>query len=444
MKRLLPLLFLVACDPFGVPVDDTGDRDTNTDDTGTVDPNDPCGGVTYEGYCDGDVAVWCEEEAIQRYDCGNDGYGCGFTEDYGYWCVPDGGSTTNPGETNVDGMLTTTTYSATSSGSGTLAVPVTIGGSDESFLVTVSGANTGFFLWYLEAPNGSTILSSESSSDTSVTGSFYFQYGDQQFNWPSRPEDGPLTPGEYTVYFATTNSNGNYAARDVDVTVQVKADSSWSSGQVKVAIIYADNLANNATVVNGIESGVDRWREIWTPAGLQLFVTYLSASSVDADLASPGSGSSTYASLSNSTGDKKDADVVMVIGDDVGNGIAGIAGGIPGTIVSTTRAATVISWLGHTGQDGQFSSVEIDILGETMAHEVGHYMGLFHVVEFGYTDFDPLSDTSNSCSSQSSCRSALGGNLMYPEPVCTQSGCVDQGTMSTQQRGVKHRYTGTL
>jgi len=54
-----------------------------------------CGRVTYEGFCDGSVAVYCDWEVTEvvRYDCAADGLGCAFVDDEtGYWCVaPAGG-----------------------------------------------------------------------------------------------------------------------------------------------------------------------------------------------------------------------------------------------------------------------------------------------------------------------------------------------------------------
>ncbi len=55
-----------------------------------------CGGVTYEGYCDGNVAIYCNWEITEvvSYDCGDDGMTCGYVDDEtGYYCVgtPGGG-----------------------------------------------------------------------------------------------------------------------------------------------------------------------------------------------------------------------------------------------------------------------------------------------------------------------------------------------------------------
>jgi len=53
---------------------------------------DPCMGITFEGCCDGEVAVWCENGALQEYDCDLAGEPlCGWVVDLGYYCESDGG-----------------------------------------------------------------------------------------------------------------------------------------------------------------------------------------------------------------------------------------------------------------------------------------------------------------------------------------------------------------
>jgi plastocyanin len=53
---------------------------------------DPCQGVTFEGCCDGEVAVWCEDGELSEYDCDQAGEpSCGWVPDLGYYCDSDGG-----------------------------------------------------------------------------------------------------------------------------------------------------------------------------------------------------------------------------------------------------------------------------------------------------------------------------------------------------------------
>jgi hypothetical protein len=51
-------------------------------------PNSPpsgCGSVTYEGECQGEVVVWCEDGELYAYDCGEGGMTCGFVDSMGLY-----------------------------------------------------------------------------------------------------------------------------------------------------------------------------------------------------------------------------------------------------------------------------------------------------------------------------------------------------------------------
>ena len=85
------------------------------------------------------------------------------------------------------------------------------------------------------------------------------------------------------------------------------------------------------------------------------------------------------------------------------------------------------------------------MFGETLAHEIGHYSGLFHPVECDYDctlEWDALADTPE-CMGWRDCEAELGTNLMFPYPVCDFYGCTPAGDLSAAQVGVWQRYTGT-
>ena len=93
------------------------------------------------------------------------------------------------------------------------------------------------------------------------------------------------------------------------------------------------------------------------------------------------------------------------------------------------------------GPDALFSDEEVRILGETMAHEVGHLLGLFHPVEIDLDAWDALADTPR-CERTSRCETQLGDNVMFPYPVCNWGGCQSQGNMTTDQVHVVRNYVG--
>ena len=79
--------------------------------------------------------------------------------------------------------------------------------------------------------------------------------------------------------------------------------------------------------------------------------------------------------------------VQEIVGGDEGFIILGIAGGIPGppAIQGTVHSGVALTMMGFRDQPV--------VLGQTMAHEGGHYLGLFHTSESGGTSHDPLPDT---------------------------------------------------
>ncbi|MDH5637958.1 MAG: hypothetical protein OEZ04_05665 [Nitrospinota bacterium] len=72
-------------------------------------------------------------------------------------------------------------------------------------------------------------------------------------------------------------------------------------------------------------------------------------------------------------------------------GILGIAGGIPGPVEKGTAFSGIL--LNTFGGLSQMSSSELELQGFTMAHEVDHYLGLYHTTERDGMEFDFLDDT---------------------------------------------------
>lgn len=81
--------------------------------------------------------------------------------------------------------------------------------------------------------------------------------------------------------------------------------------------------------------------------------------------------------------------LVRSIGGDYG--ILGYSGGIPGPArKGTSQSGLILNTFGniYSMPDGDLS-----LQGETLIHEAGHYLGLWHTTERKGMDFDPLSDT---------------------------------------------------
>lgn len=127
-----------------------------------------------------------------------------------------------------------------------------------------------------------------------------------------------------------------------------------------------------------------------------------------------------------------------------GDGLLGLAAGIPGPVgvPETAGSAVVVSVEAHRDTDG---ALDTTTLGETMAHEVGHQLGLFHTTEEGGESHDILTDTPE-CEAQDhdanrdgyvsaeECEDRDGRNVMF-----WTSAEFPQDVMSAQQADVLRR-----
>jgi hypothetical protein len=118
----------------------------------------------------------------------------------------------------------------------------------------------------------------------------------------------------------------------------------------------------------------------------------------------------------------------------------GIAGGIPGAngVPGAASAGVIVAVDAHLTEDGE---VDVLLMAETTAHELGHQLGLFHTSEAEGLDHDPLGDTpecdadrdadGDGTVSAEECEAQGGRNLMF-----WVSGDFSQRELSPWQRRV--------
>ena len=327
---------------------------------------------------------------------------------------------------------------------GSLTVDIDVSAEQSAFLVTATSSSY-LVAEGIEDPHGDVALDFRDWADTDellTAGIFFLGRQNAVLNWPVRGVDGALDSGRWRVELLTLTEDGARAPNaSVDVVTQTKTDDDLSAGVLRVRVVFADGVDELDDVVAATEDAVDHWASIWAAHGLELDVTWATGT-VDADLPFLSEGSPEV-ELEAALG--TDHDVTVIVGESIGDWteVLGEAGGIPGTLVATEHAAVGVSWLANSGADGAFDAQDIRIFGETMAHEVGHYAGLFHPVEADGSYRDALDDTED-CADSRSCERSLGRNNLFPYPICSLSGCMVQDELSGDQVEVLQRYVGVL
>ncbi|MEC7987915.1 MAG: hypothetical protein VX278_22295, partial [Myxococcota bacterium] len=344
-----------------------------------------------------------------------------------------------PSEEALDAdPYTSLSFEVQPDGYGYIDIPIQLSSEATNVLFSLRGADD-IVISEVISPQGQLVFDWRDwdGVDQSYTYALYVsQSGDCFFNWPIRAEDAELYEGEWLFSFYTFDAS---PPANLDVDLQIKQDTSYTSGTLDVTIGYTEDVGYTPNFQTTLNEAVAEWERIYSLYGLSITVS-TNLVNIPDTLPSPFIGDVEYYT-ENIQG--SDQDILIVIGDTIDGHptLLGMSGSVPGPTTEAESAVVAISWLNAGGADGVFDSIDTRMLGETFAHEVGHYIGLPHPVESSWSQYDALSDTPQ-CSDAGQCEGLFQSNLMFPYPVCGSQDCVAQDELTAGQQGVAHRYTG--
>ena len=351
------------------------------------------------------------------------------------------------GDLAGDVDLRTVAETQTTGSNSSVWFDVDVGADETSMLLTFSTYNSGEAVYVAEVqdPSGKTLLDGDDAfySPNSLT---YAYWPDivATLNWPILNTHTDLSPGTWRVRVTTLDANNWNYKSGVSVKFQglVSDDANHARGDLRVRITYTGGTDEDPAVVAAVNAAKSQWQDIYAQSGIDVIFSEASYGP-DTSLQAPSYGSGNdYAAISLES--PVDTVNLVIVPAFTGSGMEwtlGLSGGIPGPLVSTANSAVAVSAAAHMGGDLQFDAQEQRIFAETMAHEIGHFIGLFHPVEEGYENYDALPDTAE-CTSANNCESSLSSNLMYYITVCDGSDCVPQEDLTSDQSGVMNRYVG--
>ena len=313
----------------------------------------------------------------------------------------------------------------------------------ESHFLATAQAEEGYAVYVdtVYGPDGGLLFYAQDYWDSprSRTNAIYASPA-ATFGLPVLPTDDALQPGRYEVIVGLVNADSQYESKvRSEFSVTLKADDQLDQGHLHINLVYAGGTDQDEALMAGMETVLSKWRELYEQTGITL--EFETSTWGDGELEAPSIGSAeAYRQISEASGFRS-VNVVIVPEIALWDDLYGIAGHIPGPLVSAPNAAVLVSASLALGTNGVFDAGEKRLFAETLAHETGHYLGLYHPVEIGWNMWDALEDTQE-CTSEESCIDGMKDNLMFAFPYCTSSGCVPQVILTNDQSDAMNLYVG--
>jgi len=274
-----------------------------------------------------------------------------------------------------------------------LRLPEGAGGA----LIEVRGSGGEYRLAQLVTPSGNDLV----ESGGFVTRDARQAPGLVDWLFPNTPTLS-ADPGAYRVRVTALDAGGAAIDDDLEVRLYVR------SGEPTAARLHVDFLvADGALADADVDSVVQLLSRLFAPAGIDI------ADYVVQPVALPGNvtlSTSVAPALRSARSDAVHIVLVRSI-DDGGGPLAGYALGLPGPFdVDRPNAAVLVATAPFASPST--GNIDLDGLAVTCAHEMGHYLGLYHTSERDGSLHDPISDTPE-CTANGSSICPDADNIMF-------------------------------
>lgn len=346
--------------------------------------------------------------------------------------------------TTTSGDLTTVRFAATTDGEGRLVVPVEVASDDVVLAVAVSSSARSPVVERITDPAGFVVLEGAdwASSDERLTTAVERTAKSTAIQWPIREEDGELSPGTWQVELVVVDEGLQpQPGESVDVTATTRRDDDLTEGTITVRLVYADGVGDVPEYVAAAEQAVEVARAAFDAAGITLVETWHD-STLDPQLGFSGWSDPTMEALVAQIAEP--GDLVAVFAAGYPGSSRGITPTVPVPLDRSGYRYSAVAIDAHVESSRGLDDNARDMVGQTLAHELAHAMGLMHVVEIpDFDTWDALADT-DECTSAFPCEDVLADNLVYPYVNCDSSGiCGVNVSLTPDQAGVLQRFIGT-
>ncbi len=345
-------------------------------------------------------------------DC-REGYQCQPLEGGEGWCAPDpDGTDPEPGPDPDPGDPTETSFDGDciNVSGGQAAIDYEIDADTDQYTI-IPYTQNGQSLWPSSISTPSTNISFNGENSFQAMGSQMFGYVNPTVI-PAAPQfDYQMTSGSHTFNLGTESSEICYSL--------IQSSGTPTEIDLNIYLVGVPGIdASNAATQPDMQAVIDGAEEIYQQAGISFGeINYLSVSSQveqqyqdiysEQDISSLAAESSSPGSTAD---DALSANVFITRSFQMG-GALGLSLGIPGV---PGWHGTGLSGVAMTGEDIGGSWGGNELTAAVLAHELGHFLGLFHTTEMGGQTLNPLEDIEQCPNPQNATSCPDWGNLMFP------------------------------
>ncbi len=287
-----------------------------------------------------------------------------------------------------------------------------------SFLIEVRGDRGRYTLAEFKTPNGRDQI----SGGGFVTRGAIEVPGQVDWLYPNDGATG-IASGSYSMTILGRDGGGSNVSEDIDVLIYLSEPKPQKTCGISLDFLVDDRALSSATIADGkaIARIVERVDLNLRQVGIKIIdynVQRVDMQSPDINL---GNGSATrivddvlsqtlYTSPPAARADSVHVMVVRQVGgsDHPNFDPLGYSMGLPGPYSPSRDTSAVLVSTEGFARNG---NLDADGLASSLAHEIGHFLGLYHTSEKLGAAHDPLDDTPT-CTNSLSCTDEFKRNIM--------------------------------